>query len=125
MTMTQAQTERTAGPWILNGKTGAFRIATSEGQIVLTVSAFSKCGRHGDYYSCETHEATSNTFLSEANARFIVTACNAHDELVAALQALLALNDNHSPFGGEIARDRIERAWDSARAALSQLEGRA
>lgn len=35
----------------------------------------------------------------------------------AALRELIQLNDSHSPFGGEIARDRIDRAWDAARAA--------
>ncbi|KQV83285.1 hypothetical protein [Rhizobium sp. Root1220] len=35
-----------------------------------------------------------------------------------ALEDLLALNDSHSPFLGEIGRDRIDRAWDTARAAL-------
>lgn len=34
------------------------------------------------------------------------------------LQNLLSLNDNHGPFGGEIYQDRIDRAWDRARAAL-------
>jgi hypothetical protein len=39
-------------------------------------------------------------------------------ELEAALTALMELNDNHSPFGGEMYQDRIERTWDAARAAL-------
>lgn len=37
-----------------------------------------------------------------------------------ALEALLALNDNYSPFGGEIYQDRIDRTWRNARQALSQ-----
>ena len=39
-------------------------------------------------------------------------------ELEAALRALMELNDNHSPFGGEMYQDRIERTWDAAREAL-------
>jgi hypothetical protein len=39
-------------------------------------------------------------------------------ELRAALTALMEINDNHSPFGGEIYWDRVERTWDAARAAL-------
>jgi hypothetical protein len=39
-------------------------------------------------------------------------------ELEAALTALMELNDNHSPFGGEMYQDRIERTWDAARVAL-------
>jgi hypothetical protein len=41
-------------------------------------------------------------------------------ELEAALTALMELNDNHSPFGGEMYQDRIERTWDAARAALKE-----
>lgn len=35
-----------------------------------------------------------------------------------ALRSLVALNDNYSPFGGEMYQDRIDRAWERARAAL-------
>jgi hypothetical protein len=38
--------------------------------------------------------------------------------LEAALTALIEINDNHSPFGGEIYWDRVERTWDAARTAL-------
>jgi hypothetical protein len=37
-----------------------------------------------------------------------------------ALSALIELNDNHSPFGGEMYHDRVERTWDKARAALKE-----
>lgn len=39
-------------------------------------------------------------------------------ELDGALRALIDLNDNHGPFGGEMYQDRIDRTWDRARAAL-------
>jgi hypothetical protein len=35
-----------------------------------------------------------------------------------ALKNLLTLNDNYGHFGGEIYQDKIDRAWDKARAAL-------
>ena len=35
-----------------------------------------------------------------------------------ALSMLISMSDNHSPFGGEIYQDRVDRAWDNARAAL-------
>ena len=44
-------------------------------------------------------------------------------ELEGALGALVTLNDEHSPFGGELYRDRIERTWDRARAALRAKGG--
>lgn len=40
------------------------------------------------------------------------------ERLRGALGALVAMGDNHTPFGGEIYQDRIARAWDDARAAL-------
>ena len=45
-------------------------------------------------------------------------------ELLEALKTLLNLNDNYSSFGGEIHRDRIDRAWDNARAALAKARGK-
>ena len=42
--------------------------------------------------------------------------------LVEKAQAALDLNDNTSPFGGEIQRDRIERTVDEFRAALAAIQ---
>ena len=55
----------------------------------------------------------------EANAHLIAAA----PELLGALKSLLALDDNTSPFGGEIQQDRIERTIDRARAAIAKAEG--
>ena len=44
-------------------------------------------------------------------------------ELEAALAALVKLNDEWAPFGGEIYQDRIERTWSAARAALQRKSG--
>ena len=41
------------------------------------------------------------------------------ERLRAALSSLIKINDEHSPFGGEIYRDRIERTWEQARSALA------
>lgn len=76
--MTQAQTERTAGKWKLS-PTDDTCIIDAERNVVAEIS--------GDYNSPDTWP------LMEANARFIVTACNAHDELVAALRAVVEHND--------------------------------
>lgn len=40
------------------------------------------------------------------------------EALRSALETLVKLNDDHSPFGGELYQDRIDRAWDAARTAL-------
>jgi len=55
----------------------------------------------------------------KANALLIAAA----PELLGALKSLLALDDNTSPFGGEIQQDRIERTIDRARAAIAKAEG--
>jgi hypothetical protein len=45
------------------------------------------------------------------------------DELLEALDALMDINDNGGPFGGEMYHDRVDRAWDSARAAIAKAKG--
>ena len=66
--------------------------------------------------------------VDPANAALIAAAPTITAELIAArtriaelegaLRALLDLNDNHGPFGGEMYQDRIDRTWDRSRAAL-------
>jgi hypothetical protein len=41
---------------------------------------------------------------------------------VGALQKLVKLDDDYSPFGGELLRDRVVRTWEEARAVLAELE---
>lgn len=53
------------------------------------------------------------TSAAEANAEFIVRACNAHDELVAALATLLR---EHNCQRYPLASD-----WETARAALAKV----
>jgi hypothetical protein len=68
---------------------------------------------------------------SEANAAFIVTACNAHDELVAALQRLIARADDADKGAVEWLPDgHAVPPWSSdleteirfARAALAKVQ---
>lgn len=40
------------------------------------------------------------------------------------LRALNALNESYAPFGGEIFQDRVERAWEAARAVLAAIDAR-
>lgn len=44
-------------------------------------------------------------------------------EMLEALRRLVNLDDNQGPFGGELYQDRIERAWDAARAAIAKATG--
>lgn len=56
-----------------------------------------------------------------ANACLIAAA----PELYEALQAMIDLQDNATPFGGEIYRDRVDHVFDQCRAALSKARGEA
>ena len=38
-----------------------------------------------------------------------------------ALQALVKLNDEYSPFGGEIYKDRVDATWNKARKCLEEV----
>lgn len=50
----------------------------------------------------------------EANAEFIVRACNSHYDLLEALQALVNSFEKHRP----------KKYWDDARAAIAKATGR-
>jgi hypothetical protein len=56
---------------------------------------------------------------SDVNARFIVTACNAHHELVDLARAVIHADDTTD--AGEAA-DRVRVVADMARAALAKVE---
>lgn len=43
-----------------------------------------------------------------------------NEKLRKSLTSLVELNEDHSPFGGEMYQDRIERAWYAARTALTK-----
>ena len=57
--------------------------------------------------------------VAKANTRLIAAA----PELLEALEAVMALEDNTSPFGGELQQDRIERTIEAARAAIAKAKG--
>ena len=56
--------------------------------------------------------------MGETHYRKLLAAEAERDRLRDALAALVNLNDEWVPFGGEILQDRIVRTWDRARAAL-------
>jgi len=69
------------------------------------------------------------TWPAEANAAFIVRACNAHDEMLAALKELIEANAAAVPKPGETGLERNDRwharrnaAFAAARAAIAKAE---
>jgi hypothetical protein len=124
--MTQAA-ERTAGPWLIanNGRQGrkseTFRIWRNDpGQDVAS-----------DHFRNEGYAVIAPHVHGEANARFIVTACNAHEELVAALRELVEEVRDLQIEGHQIRQVIGHKSWlalitrmEDARAALAKLEGK-
>lgn len=62
--------------------------------------------------------------VDQANARFIVTACNSHDDLLAALKALVAAEDRFAAESGVSFDDGVSDAVRSARAVIAKAEGK-
>lgn len=93
----------TLGPWFLSPLVSreGFRINDSEGYCVAETD-----GRSGDGEE-------------EANAQFIVKACNAHDEMQAALK--LALDEIHHPGAARFNDRDIDEV---IRAAIAKAEGK-
>jgi uncharacterized radical SAM superfamily Fe-S cluster-containing enzyme len=94
-----AETKHTPGQWLYDAETGEVTMADDVTALIATVQ----------------FEGTDEA-QADADGYLIASA----PDLLAALQALSALNDNYAPFGGEIYQDRIERAWDNARAAIAR-----
>ena len=96
--MNAQTTARTAGPWEVKGR---YVFGNNGNRTV------ADCGSNGSYE------------LTEANAAFIVQACNAHDDLVAALRALREVVGwlNVTPEGYETVPPHIVA---EARAALAK-----
>lgn len=58
----------------------------------------------------------------EAEAKLVE--CEARlGKAVDALKRLVSLNEDYSPFGGELFQDRVERTWQKARTTLAEIEG--
>ena len=89
--------------------------------------------RFPTYNPTRPNEITSK---DKANARFIVQACNSHDELLEALRPLAALGlweDNYPPDSDEYAEARASDSWlevwvrpsqvRAARAAIAKAGG--
>lgn len=115
MTMTQAQTERTVGPWkaieVRTSVGRAFRIGSGE----MLKAGKGCCIIYDDYPGNPDNERA-------ANARFIVTACNAHDELVAALRLIDRILDGAAKTGQAPRLSELNRIKGTAESALAKLD---
>lgn len=90
------QVRHTPEPWVLGGCSGRM-ITTPSGYV-------------GDGFIADVDTL--------ANAQFIVTACNSHDELLAACKELLAIVEEANPYW----HGRPDRADERARAAILKAE---
>lgn len=92
----------TPGPWSIDRTGGYYRLYHEGNTRIAT-------------FSCPPmrtpEEAATHSLIAAA------------PELFEALEALIALNDDFSPFGGELFRDRVERTWEHARSVLAKALG--
>jgi hypothetical protein len=97
-----AESRHTPGPWRVNSGHGELWIeSVKHGRVIC---AFEK------------HRTGQYTEQDGANAEFIVRACNAHDELLAACEALISQYD--AP-GGPALTEQVE----AVRAAIAKARG--
>jgi hypothetical protein len=96
-----ADTKHTPGPWSILDERRGFIVTACD-----------------DCYDVATVRNIGNRD-NAANARLIAAA----PDMLAALQTIKQLNDDAAPFGGEIYRDRVDRAWDAVRAAIAKATG--
>ena len=89
-----------------------------------------QAGHMGTWRDAPTIEAAKAAAQADyaAHIRSTLTVTPAPDAgkvqaLVEALDRLIALNDDYSPFGGELFQDRVDRTWRSARATLAKIKG--
>jgi 23S rRNA pseudoU1915 N3-methylase RlmH len=45
------------------------------------------------------------------------------EKAVEALEMFIRLDEDYSPFGGELMEDRVKRTWDNASTTLAELKG--
>jgi hypothetical protein len=78
----------------------------------------------GEWINAESIEAAKAAAQADYEARILAALQPTElvGELVGVLRALMDLNDNDGPFGGELYRDRVDRAWSRARTTLARME---
>jgi hypothetical protein len=74
------------------------------------------------FFTIETMDGNVQTAeaYSEEDAAFIVQACNAHDDLVAALQKVIACLRGTAEIGRRATANMTEQAYNAALAALAK-----
>ena len=106
--------EHTPAPWFLSGI--RFRMNGGEWQ---SINRYDEAGKFDQNIALVGYD--SRTGEGFADARFIVRACNAHHQLVDALEELNAALDDGLCNSGTpgFNSGRLGRAQDAARAALA------
>lgn len=102
------KTKHTPTPWIMQkGYMGGFVVTTADQ------------GRNEDFI---TGTSGDEAYVSEANAAFIVRACNAHDELVAIIEKIMKNDDDlaagcpeHEICDEKPIREEVEKLLSKAR----------
>ena len=103
----------TPTPWAI-GNDGTLR--NLEGHVFSGARLVANCHGHQDGKELTRKE-------NEANARFIVIACNAHADLLAALEDVTELIQKWRETGGVDSFAALTDAHDTARAAIAKANG--
>lgn len=112
-----SETKFTPGPWLVPDQTWRRELT-----VELSGDDRIKCPGSGGAMSYTKTVCTLNWSGTDewmANAHLIAAAPDMYE----ALERLCTLNDEHGPFGGEMYQDRIDRAWDKAKSAVSKARG--
>lgn len=84
----------------------------------LALVVYADPGMNSFYYRDRKPDSVAKYVRDDIFTAELIAARKRIAELDGALRALMELNDNHGPFGGEMYQDRIDRTWDRARATL-------
>mgnify|MGYP001576760371 CR=1 FL=1 len=104
--------DHTPGPWTYHFRSGDTTIETLTGDRVLAVVKSTR------------GESTRGVGDMDTNARFIVQACNAHEELLAALTKIATAPEGaYSRDKEQYLKNVIEWCQETAQAAIAKTQG--
>lgn len=105
---TEERVAHTPGPWKLEPEIYGIDIVSHDDICIAEVPGL---GRHDEQFEVKNWH--------QANAAFIVTACNSFDQLVDALRAAQEAFFSDEPIGADVRRNLQWEAKSKVRAALS------
>ena len=114
-----ADTQHTPTPWSIGGLSSN----PGEGHVIESDSADRTIAWTANSY-CASNDEEYISQEDEANADFIIQACNSHDALVEVLETLMALEDGEpGSYDDPDTQERADEIWKYARNAIDKAKG--